>query len=88
MASQVYAHIQINQIIHIKYVQFFVFYINISIKLVKILLKNQKTLLPTKIDNNFLQDFQLKNFFSISNNNCISLYINKKNDSYQKNYVE
>ena len=25
MASQVYAHIQINQIIHIKYVQFFVF---------------------------------------------------------------
>ena len=40
MASQVYAHIQINQIIHIKYVQFFVFYINISIKLVKILLKN------------------------------------------------
>lgn len=40
MVSQVYAHIQINQIIYIKYVQFFVSYINVSIKLIKILLKN------------------------------------------------
>lgn len=40
MVSQVYAPIQINQIIYIKYVQFFVSYINISIKLIKILLKN------------------------------------------------
>lgn len=78
MVSQVYAPIQINQIIYIKYVQFFVSYINISIKLIKNFIKKLKNP-PThkKIDNNFFRGLKTK-IFSISNNNCIALYINRE----------